>query len=59
MPPDPTQMVSKVTSVASAQEGAPCPHFTKFLDQVTLGDAGVKLGSSAAIRRLLPNRRHE
>ena len=42
MPPEPLLMVSKVTSVAPAQKGAACPHFDKFIDQVTLGDAGVK-----------------
>lgn len=41
MRPDPCLMVSRVTSVSPADKAASSPHFTKFLDQATAGDAGL------------------
>ena len=42
MRPDPTLMVSRVTSIAPAEKGAARPHFDKFLDQATAGDTALK-----------------
>jgi putative DNA primase/helicase len=41
MRPDPGLMISRVTSVSPADKAASSPHFTKFLDQATAGDAGL------------------
>jgi putative DNA primase/helicase len=43
MRPDPGLMVSRLTAVVPAEKGAPRPHFDSFLDQVTDGDAALRL----------------
>jgi putative DNA primase/helicase len=39
---DPAHFITKLTRIAPAVEGAPCPEFKKFLDAATNGDAGVQ-----------------
>lgn len=39
---DPAHFITKLTRIAPAVEGAPCPEFMKFLHAATNGDVGVQ-----------------